>query len=52
MGKLYYPILVSPYLKDAIFIIIIFKAYLSIIGFDEFEKLCWKHEMFLYLILK
>ena len=24
---------------------IIFKVYLSIIGFDESDKLCWKHEI-------
>ena len=25
-----------------------FKVYLSIIGFDESDKLCWKHEIFLF----
>ena len=48
MGMLYYPIVVSPDLKETYFIIIIFKVYFSIIGFDESDKLCWKYGIFLF----
>ena len=47
-GSLYEPIALCPYLKDISFIQLILKLYLSIIEFDEPEKLCWKHEMILF----
>ena len=25
-----------------------FKVYISMIGFDKSDKLCWKHDMFLF----
>ena len=45
MGRLYYPVAVYPELKDMSFIHFV-KVYLSIIIFDELDRLCWKHDMF------
>ena len=48
MGRLYYPIEVSPDLRVISIIMTIFRIFLSIIGFDESDKLCWKHNIFLF----
>ena len=37
-GRLYEPITIYQDLKEILFIIIVFNIYLSIIGFDELEK--------------
>ena len=46
-GRFYDPISVYPDLKEISFIKI-FKVYLSMIGFDESDKLCWKRKMILF----
>ena len=46
--RLYGPISVYTDLKEISYIMIIFRVYLSIVGFDESEKLCWKHEIILF----
>ena len=39
---------ISQFLYTRTWKIIIFKVYLSMIGFEKSYKLCWKHEMFYF----
>ena len=43
-----YHISVCPDLKNISFVNIVFKVHMSKIGIDESEKLCWKHEIFIF----